>query len=84
MGVVTDTRCGGRHEVTNPETAGACVKECVRNSEDVKYALYNGTTLYVLSGQQTPEKFAAQEIQVTGSLEKGTMVLRIKSIKAST
>jgi hypothetical protein len=38
--------------------------------------------MYVLSDQQTPEKFAAQRVKVTGLLFEKTKILRADKIEA--
>jgi hypothetical protein len=48
-----------------------------------KYALLDGTNLYKLSDQQTPEKFAGQKVKVTGVLYPKTGILKVESITAA-
>jgi hypothetical protein len=48
-----------------------------------KYALLVGKDIYVLSDQQTPEKFAAQKVTVTGTLFEKTKVLKVDKIEAA-
>jgi hypothetical protein len=45
--------------------------------------LYDGKSAYFLSDQKTPEKFAAQRVRVTGTLDAKTMTIRVDSIAAA-
>jgi hypothetical protein len=79
-GVITDTMCGKKHTMgINPNEK--CVRECVKSDpKKWKYALQVGDKLYVLSDQQTPEKFAAQRVTVTGTLSGKTSILKVDKI----
>lgn len=81
-GIVTETMCGARHTMgVSPDEK--CVRECVRmDPKKWKYALLVGSDLYVLSDQQTPEKFAARKVKVTGALFEKTKILRADKIEA--
>jgi hypothetical protein len=46
-----------------------------------KYALHDGKKMYVLSDQQTPEKFAAQKVKVTGTLYTKTNIIKVDKIE---
>ena len=48
-----------------------------------KYALLVGKDVYVLSDQQSPEKFAAQKVTVTGTLFEKTKVIKVDKIEAA-
>jgi hypothetical protein len=39
--------------------------------------------MYVLNDQQTPEKFAAQKVSVTGTLFEKTKILKVDKIEAA-
>ena len=56
-----------------------CVRDCVKSGQ-YKYALLVGSQMYVLSDQQTPEKFAAQKVRVKGVLYEKTRILKVESI----
>jgi hypothetical protein len=58
-----------------------CVRDCVRLHPGVKYALYDGKNVYVLSDQETPEAFAAQKVRITGKLYEKTKILRVDKIE---
>jgi hypothetical protein len=78
-GVITDTMCGKDHAMMNIKPDSKCVAECVKSGS--KYALLEGSNVYELSDQKTPEKFAGQKVKVTGALEGQT--IQVKSISAS-
>jgi hypothetical protein len=45
--------------------------------------LTDGTKVYELSDQKTPEKFAAQKVTVTGTLDAKTNKITVRSITAA-
>ncbi len=80
-GVITDTMCGAKHAMgITPDDK--CVRECVKMDSKTKYALLVGKDVYVLSDQQTPEKFAAQKVTVTGTLFGKTRIIKVDKIEA--
>ncbi len=81
-GIITDTMCGAKHTMgISPDEK--CVRECVRmDPKKWKYALLAGGDIYILSDQQTPEKFAARKVKVTGVLFEKTKILRADKIEA--
>jgi hypothetical protein len=80
-GVITDTMCGADHKRMGVTPEPKCVRDCVRMHPGVKYALYDGKNLYVLSDQKTPEAFAAQKVKITGKLFEKTKILRVDKIE---
>jgi hypothetical protein len=72
-GTITDSMCVGNHAAMKMGTDAKCVVACVKASRNVKYVLYDGKNVYKLSDQQTPERFAAQKVKVTGELQAGTI-----------
>jgi hypothetical protein len=83
VGVITDTMCGASHKAMKIAPDSKCVIECVRSSKMVKYALLEGTNVYTLSDQETPGKFAAQKVKVTGVLNEKTKILKVEKIEAA-
>jgi hypothetical protein len=81
-GIITDSMCGKDHAMMNVKPDSKCVTECVRMGS--KYALYDGKSVYVLSDQKTPEKFAGQRVKITGSINESTKILKVDSIGADT
>ena len=81
VGLVTCNMCGARHTMgIKPDSR--CVIECVKSDpKKWKYVLLMGDDLYLLSDQQTPEKFAAQKVKVTGTLYEKTKVIEVKKIE---
>jgi hypothetical protein len=83
-GVITDEMCplaDHSHMKMGP-TDAECAKACVM-SHDAKYMLYDGKSAYFLSDQKTPEKFLAQKVQVTGTLDAKTFIIRVATIAAA-
>ena len=82
-GVITETMCKKDHGMMGGQLPNAkCVIDCVKADKKVKYALFDGKQFYVLSDQQTPEKFAAQKVRVKGVLYEKTKIIRVESIEA--
>lgn len=83
IGVITETMCKKDHGMMGGQLPNAkCVIDCVKADKKVKYALFDGKQFYVLSDQQTPEKFAAQKVRVKGVLYEKTKIIRVESIEA--
>ena len=85
-GVITDTMCGADHAHKGISPDEKCVRDCVRTSKGkFKYALWDpkAKKMYVLSDQQTPEKFAAKQVVVKGTLYEKTGILKVDSIQAA-
>lgn len=78
-GVITDSQCGISHKVV--QKTAECVRSCVKLA-GVKYVLNDGTHNYVLTDQQTAERFAAQSVVATGRLDEITGDLQLRSIHA--
>jgi hypothetical protein len=78
-GVVTDSMCGKDHAMMNVKPDSKCVTECVKSGS--KYALIVGDDVYELSDQKAPEKFAAQKVNVKGTLNGKT--IQVQSIAAA-
>lgn len=71
-GYVSDTHCGTSCKRTAKAMADKdCVHSCVK--QGAKYALASGTHVYVLEPQAEAAKFAAENVQVTGSLSNNAI-----------
>ena len=82
-GVITDDMCGtADHKSMNMGPDAKCVAECIKGMGG-KYVLYDGKSTYILSDQKAPEKFAAQKVTVTGTLDAKTNTIQVDSIKAA-
>ena len=80
-GVITDTMCGKDHSAMGVKPDSKCVTECVKAG--AKYALYDGKTVYTLSDQKGPEKFAGQKVKITGTYNEATKILKVDSMVAA-
>ncbi len=81
-GVITDTMCGKDHAAMKVSPDSKCVVECVKHDKSTQYALLDGTNVYVLSDQKTPEQFAGKKVKITGTLYEKTKILKVDSIAA--
>lgn len=78
-GVITDSQCGISHKIV--QKTAECVRSCVR-ATGAKYVLNDGTHSFVLTDQQTAERFAAQKVVATGLVDEITGDLKLHSIQA--
>jgi hypothetical protein len=80
-GVITDSMCAKDHKPMNMGPDADCTRACVKSSKTVKYALYDGKRTYLLSDQQTPEKYAAKRVKVRGNLVQKTGIIKVEAIE---
>lgn len=80
-GVITDTMCGATHAMMKGHPDDECVRICVKGSRD--YALYDGKSVWKLSDQKTPARFAAKNVKITGTADPKTMTIKVTSIEAA-
>ena len=80
-GTITDDLCaiGGHAQMRMGPTDADCVKACIV-AHGASYVLLDGKDIYVLSDQETPEKFAAQRVSVVGTLDAATKTIHVQSI----
>ena len=81
-GNITDDMCatsGGHAQMRMGPTDAECAKACVI-AHGAAWVLYDGKNVYALSDQQTPEKFAAQKVNVVGTLDAKTKTIHVDSI----
>ena len=83
-GIITDSMCatGDHSKMQMGPTDADCVKACVA-AHGATYVLTDGSKVYELSDQKTPEKFAAQKVTVTGTLDAKTNKITVRSITAA-
>jgi hypothetical protein len=83
-GIITDDLCakGGHAQMRMGPTDADCTKACIV-SHGAQYVLMDGKDVYILSDQQTPEKFAAQKVTIVGTLDAKTKTIQVKSIAAA-
>jgi len=80
-GVIIDDMCAtaGHASMRMGPTDAECTKACVL-AHGASYVLLDGKNVYMLSDQKTPEKFAAQKVNVTGTLDAKTKTIHVDSI----
>ena len=83
-GIITDDMCAttGHAQMRMGPTDAECTVACV-DVHGASYVLYDGTHVYTLSDQRTPEKFAAQKVRVVGTLDAKTKTIHVDSISAA-
>jgi hypothetical protein len=83
-GTITDNMCAraNHSQMQMGPTDAECVTACV-SAHGATYVLYDGTNVYELSDQKTPEKFAAKKVTVTGMLDAKTKTIKVESITAA-
>jgi hypothetical protein len=78
-GLVTDDRCGGRHDMDSGKSTMECTKMCVRNGS--KYVLVEGDKKYELAGNESAlDAQAGQRVKIIGSLDGNT--IKVTSINS--
>ncbi len=80
-GVITDTMCGAKHTMMKGQPDDDCARLCVKGARD--YALYDGKSVWKLSDQKTPARFAAKSVKVTGTADPKTKTIKVTSIEAA-
>jgi hypothetical protein len=84
LGTITDDMCAkeGHASMRMGPTDAECTTACVA-AHGAEYVLADGTNVYTLSDQKTPEKFAGQRVRVAGTLDAKTKKIQVKSISAA-
>jgi hypothetical protein len=78
-GLITDDRCGARHDMDSGKSTTECTRMCVRNGS--KYVLVEGDKKYDLAGSDSDlEGLAGQRVKVIGSLDRNT--IKVDSISS--
>src|SRR5205809_7690746 len=80
IGTITDDMCerADHSRMQMGPTDADCTRACVA-AHGASYVLFDGTNVYKLSDQRTPEKFAAQKVKVVGTLDAKTRTIRVES-----
>src|SRR5438132_9198069 len=83
-GAITDNMCAyaGHAQMRMGPTDAECTKACI-SIHGATYVLSDGTNVYMLSDQKTPEKFAGQKVKVVGTLDAKTQTIQVESISAA-
>lgn len=77
-GYVTDTHCGTHCQRTSDMKPDRhCIEICIKQGS--KYGLWSGKQVYVLEPQAEAAKFAAENVEVTGTMMENT--IHITSIR---
>lgn len=84
VGTITDDMCAkeGHASMRMGPTDAECTTACVA-AHGAAYVLADGTNVYTLSDQKTPEKFAGKRVQVTGTLDAKTRTIQVQSMTAA-
>ena len=84
VGTITDDMCAkeGHASMRMGPTDAECTTACVA-AHGAEYVLADGTNVYTLSDQKTPEKFAGQRVRVTGTLNTKTRAIQVQSMSAA-
>ena len=80
-GVITDHMCAetGHASMRMGPTDAECTIACV-DAHGAQYVLLTGKTIYNLSNQQLPEKFAGARVRVTGTLDAKTRTITVEAM----
>jgi len=71
-GLITDSRCGARHQRHSKLTPEDCARACIRSG--ATYVLVNGQHRYNLSGsEESLNKLLGTRVTVTGTLQGETI-----------
>lgn len=81
VGVITDTMCGLDHVAMKNGPEIKCVRDCVGDGRTYKYAIAVGRSVYTLSDQETPSKYAGERVRITGVLYAKTNILKVEHIE---
>lgn len=82
-GTITDDMCpkADHSRMQMGPTDAECARACA-DEHGASYVLYDGKNVYMLSDQQTSEKFAGQKVKVVGTLNPKTDSIQVDSISA--
>jgi hypothetical protein len=84
VGTITDDMCAkdGHETMRMGPNDAECTKACI-TAHGAEYVLADGKSVYTLSDQQAPEKFAGQRVRVMGTLDAKTKKIQVQSITAA-
>ena len=85
IGTITDDMCAnkdGHATMRMGPTDAECTKACVA-AHGAEYVLTDGTQVYTLSDQKTPEQFAGHRVRLAGTLDAKTKKIQVQSISAA-
>ena len=84
VGTITDDMCerADHSRMQMGPTDADCTRACVAQ-HGAAFVLFDGTNVYKLSDQKTPDKFAGQKVRVTGTVDAKTKTIHVESISAA-
>ena len=84
VGTITDDMCerADHSRMQMGPTDAECTRACVAQ-HGAAFVLFDGTNVYKLSDQKTPDKFAGQKVRVTGTVDAKTRTIRVEAISAA-
>jgi Protein of unknown function (DUF5818) len=84
VGTITDDMCerADHSRMQMGPTDAECTRACVAQ-HGAAFVLFDGTNVYKLSDQKTPDRFAGQKVRVTGTVDAKTRTIRVESISAA-
>ena len=84
VGTITDDMCerADHSRMQMGPTDADCTRACVAQ-HGAAFVLFDGTNVYKLSDQKTPDKFAGQKVRVAGTVDAKTKTIRVESISAA-
>jgi len=84
-GVITDNICAetGHAAMRMGPTDAECTLACI-DAHGALFVLLSGKTIYGLSDQQLPARFAGQKVRVTGTFDPKTKTIAVASIVQAT
>ena len=84
VGTITDDMCerADHSRMQMGPTDADCTRACVAQ-HGAAFVLFDGTNVYKLSDQKTPDKFAGQKVRVTGTVDAKTTTIHVESISAA-
>jgi hypothetical protein len=84
VGTITDDMCerADHSRMQMGPTDAECTRACVAQ-HGAAFVLFDGTNVYKLSDQKTPDKFAGQKVRVTGTVDAKTKTIHVESISAA-
>jgi hypothetical protein len=73
-GMITDTRCGAKHQASISKSAADCVRVCAHGG--AQFALVDGEKTYILNGDLSLlKKVAGERAKIGGSLNGNTITV---------
>jgi len=83
-GVITDSECSNANHASMRmgPTDAECVTACI-SEHGAAYVLLDGKNVYALSDQKTPQRFAAQKVTISGTLDAKGKTIHVDAIRAA-